>query len=151
MNLIFRKATKSDLRHIISLLIEDELGASRDSADEADYPSYEKAFDMISADSNQALMVTEKNGEIIGTCHLTIMPSLTLKGTCRMNIEAVRIADKYRGQKFGEWMLKQALEFAKTHDIKLVQLTTNKQRLKAQKFYERLGFTASHEGMKLKL
>lgn len=79
----------------------------------------------------------------MGTRHLTIMPSLTFTGSTRMQIEAVRVAAKLRGKKIGEWMMRAALEHAKAHDVRLVQLTTNKQRPRAKRFYERLGFEAS--------
>jgi ribosomal protein S18 acetylase RimI-like enzyme len=96
-------------------------------------------------------MVVENKDEIIGTCHLTIMPSLTFIGSTRMQIEAVRVADKYRGQKIGSWMFDQAIAYAKSMGVAIIQLTTNKKRRQAKKFYEKLGFEASHEGMKLYL
>jgi ribosomal protein S18 acetylase RimI-like enzyme len=96
-------------------------------------------------------MVVENGDEIIGTCHLTIMPSLTFIGSTRMQIEAVRVAGKYRGQKIGSWMFDQAISYAKENDVSITQLTTNKKRPKAKRFYEKLGFEASHEGMKLYL
>jgi GNAT superfamily N-acetyltransferase len=96
-------------------------------------------------------MVLENGDEIIGTCHLTIMPSLTFIGSTRMHIEAVRVTGKYRGQKIGSWMFDQAISYAKENDVSIIQLTTNKKRPKAKHFYEKLGLTASHEGMKLYL
>jgi N-acetylglutamate synthase-like GNAT family acetyltransferase len=96
-------------------------------------------------------MVVEKGNEIIAMCHLTIMPSLTFMGSTRMEIQAVRVADKYRGQKIGSWMFDQAISYAKEHDVSILQLTTNKKRHQAKHFYEKLGFEASHEGMKLYL
>lgn len=96
-------------------------------------------------------MVVESGDEIIGTCHLTIMPSLTFIGSTHMQIEAVRVARKYRGQKIGSWMFDQAISYAKEHDVSIIQLTTNKKRPQAKHFYEKLGFESSHEGMKLYL
>jgi ribosomal protein S18 acetylase RimI-like enzyme len=77
------------------------------------------------------------------------MPSLTFLGSTRMQIEAVRVSEKYRGQKIGEWMFNQAIEYATANNVSIIQLTTNKKRPKAKHFYEKLGFEASHEGMKL--
>jgi N-acetylglutamate synthase-like GNAT family acetyltransferase len=151
INLTHRKARIADLPHIIALLLEDELGSTRESKSAAVHENYIKAFHKIESDPNQYLMVVENGDEIIGTCHLTIMPSLTFIGSTRMQIEAVRVAGKYRGQKIGSWMFDQAISFAKENDVSIVQLTTNKKRPKAKHFYEKLGFEASHEGMKLYL
>jgi len=149
---IFRRAEQKDLLDIIRLLSEDELGRSREIFSSHDIKSsYQIAFDEINSDLNQFLMVLEKDTKIIGTCHLTYMPSLTFQGSRRMNIEAVRIDQTLRNQKIGEWMLKQAIQMAKKHHCKIVQLTTNKKRPAAKRFYEKLRFEATHEGMKLYL
>jgi N-acetylglutamate synthase-like GNAT family acetyltransferase len=149
-NLIHRKARVADLPDIIELLLEDELGKKRES-DSSAHENYIKAFRKIDSDPNQYLMVVEDGDEIIGTCHLTIMPSLTFIGSTPMQIEAVRVAGKYRGKSIGSWMFDQAIRYAKKHDVSIVQLTTNKKRAEAKHFYEKLGLTASHEGMKLYL
>jgi N-acetylglutamate synthase-like GNAT family acetyltransferase len=146
-----RKAKFDDLRNIISLLLEDELGQTREHLTEELDNNYIKAFKKIDSDPNQYLMIVEQDKEIIGTCHLTIMPSLTFKGSTRMQIEAVRIAANFRGQKLGEWMMQVAFDYAKSKGASIIQLTTNKKRPRAKQFYERLGFEASHEGMKLYL
>ena len=151
MNLTHRKARIADLSRIVELLLEDELGASRESKSAESDKNYTKAFHKIDSDPNQYLMVVENGDEIIGTCHFTIMPSLTFIGSTRMQIEAVRVAGRYRGQKIGSWMFDQAISYAKEHDVSIIQLTTNKKRPKAKHFYEKLGFEASHEGMKLYL
>ena len=150
-NLTHRKSRIADLPCLVELLLEDELGASRESKSAAVHENYIKAFHKIDSDPNQYLMVVENGDEIIGTCHLTIMPSLTFIGSTRMQIEAVRVAGRYRGQKIGSWMFDQAISYAKEHDVSIIQLTTNKKRPKAKHFYEKLGFEASHEGMKLYL
>ena len=150
-NLTLRKANIADLPRLIELLLEDELGATRESKSAELDERYIKAFHKIDSDPNQYLMVVKNDDEIIGTCHLTIMPSLTFIGSTRMNVEAVRVAGKYRGKHIGSWMLNQAVHFANKHDVSIIQLTTNKNRLKAKHFYEKLGFEASHEGMKLYL
>jgi len=149
-DLAHRKATSDDLEKIISLLLEDELGQTREVNNGAD-PRYAQAFEQIQKDPNQYLMVLEQAGEVVGTCHLTLMPSLTFTGTTRLNIEAVRVSQKCRGAGIGAWMIEQAIEYAKMHGAGIVQLTTNKKRGRALKFYERLGFVVSHEGMKLLL
>jgi N-acetylglutamate synthase-like GNAT family acetyltransferase len=151
MNLTHRKAKKEDLPRLIELLLEDELGQMRESKNVLLHENYVKAFYKIDSDPNQYLMVVENGPEIIGTCHLTIMPSLTFIGSTRMQIEAVRVAGKYRGQKIGTWMFDQAILYAKEQEVSIIQLTTNKKRFFAKNFYEKLGFEASHEGMKLYL
>lgn len=150
-NLTHRKARIADLSRIVELLLEDELGQTRESRSAVVHENYIKAFHKIDSDPNQYLMVIENDDEIIGTCHLTIMPSLTFIGSTRMQIEAVRVAGKYRGQKIGSWMFNQAISYAKENDVSIIQLTTNKKRPKAKHFYEKLGFAARHEGMKLYL
>ena len=150
-NITNRKARLNDLPRLIELLSEDELGQTRESKSSELDENYIKAFHKIDSDSNQYLMVVENDSEIIGTCHLTIMPSLTFRGSSRLQIEAVRVVGKYRGQKIGSWMLNKAINYAKENDISIIQLTTNKKRQKAKAFYEKLGFEGSHEGMKLYL
>lgn len=150
-NLTHRKAKFTDLPYIVELLLEDELGATRESNSSKFDQNYTKAFHKIDSDPNQYLMVVENDDQIIGTCHLTILPSLTFIGSTRMQIEAVRVVEKYRGQKIGSWMFDQAISYAKEHGVSIIQLTTNKKRPKAKHFYEKLGFKASHEGLKLYL
>ena len=135
-NLTHRKARIADLPNLVELLLEDELGATRESKSSAVHENYIKAFHKIDSDQNQYLMVVENGDEIIGTCHLTMMPSLTFIGSTRMQIEAVRIAGKYRGQKIGSWMFHQAISYAKENDVSIIQLTTNKKRPKAKHFYD---------------
>lgn len=149
--LTHRKATFSDLYKIIKLLFEDELGQTREDSSPEINSRYIDTFHKIDADPNQYLMVVEDDGEIIGTCHLSIMLSLTFKGAPRMQIEAVRIDEKYRGKKFGEWMMSAAIDYGRSRGVSIVQLMTNKERVLAYKFYERIGFEATHEGMKLYL
>ncbi|HSX38312.1 MAG TPA: GNAT family N-acetyltransferase [Chlamydiales bacterium] len=149
---IFRRAEQKDLLDIIRLLSEDELGMNRELFDYNHIqPCYQRAFDEINSDSNQFLMVLEKDAKIVGTCHLTCMPSLTFQGSKRMNIEAVRVDQTLRNQKIGNYMLQQSIQMARKNLCKIVQLTTNKKRLAAKKFYEKIGFEATHEGMKLYL
>lgn len=149
--LSYRCATNHDLPTIIALLRDDELGAKRESENNEGDLTYFKAFERIRSDPNHYLMVVELHGAIVATCHLTMMPSLTFQGALRMSIEAVRVADAYRAQGIGEWMIRQAIEYGKEQGVSIVQLTTHKSRHKAKSFYERLNFEATHEGMKLVL
>ncbi len=147
-----RKAILNDLPEIITLLAEDELGQTRESLSTTIDPRYLKAFELINNDTNQFLMVVISEDQmIIGTCHLTLMPSLTFSGSTRLQIEAVRIALSYRSKKIGEWMIKEVITFGKSHGASIIQLTTNIKRPEAKKFYERLGFESTHVGMKLYL
>ena len=150
-SLTYRKAVINDLNAIVNLLLEDELGQTRESKKPELNQNYVDAFHRIDDDLNQYLMVAESNREIVATCHLTIMPSLTFTGATRMQIEAVRVAEKYRGKKIGEWMMNAAITYAKSKGATILQLTTNKKRLRTKNFYEKIGFEASHEGMKLYL
>jgi len=144
-----RKATLADLQEIIKLYHEDELGQTREKISENISPKYIKAFELINTDPNQYLMVIESNNKIIGTCHLTIMPSLTFEGSTRLQIEAVRVLEGFRSKKVGEWMINTAIQYGNEHNAKIIQLTTNKKRDSAIRFYEKLGFQSTHEGMKL--
>ena len=143
-----RKATIHDLRAIITLLIEDELGQTREHLKSTIDQNYIDAFHRIDADPNQYLMIVSSGKDIVGTCHLTIMPSLTFTGSTRMQIEAVRVSAKHRGQKIGEWMMHAAMDYAKSKGATILQLTTNIKRPRAKEFYERLGFETTHAGMK---
>jgi ribosomal protein S18 acetylase RimI-like enzyme len=145
-----RKATINDLRAILSLLLdEDELGQKNELMGQELDHAYIEAFRKIDSDPNHYLMVVESGTQILGTCHLTLLPSLTFKGTTRMQVEAVRVAEKHRGYQIGEWMLLAAIDHATSKGASIIQLTTNSKRLRAKKFYEKLGFEATHEGMKL--
>ncbi len=150
-NLTQRKASSGDLKAIVGLLLQDELGQTRELGGDKLDRRYIDAFAAIDVDPNQYLMVVEMGGEVVGTCHLTIIPSLTFAGSTRMQIEAVRVSEKLRGQKIGEWMIERAIEYGKSRGASLIQLTTNKKRPRAKTFYESFGFAASHEGMKLYL
>lgn len=153
LNLTHRKARADDLVNIIGLLQDDDLGKTREVGEEILNIDncYLRAFKKIESDANHYLMVVEDNKNIIATCHLTIMPSLTFMGSARMQIEAVRVCRNFRGNKIGEWMINEAVKYAQKNDVKILQLTTNKERVAAKKFYEKIGFKASHEGMKLYL
>ncbi|MES2214404.1 MAG: GNAT family N-acetyltransferase [Pseudomonadota bacterium] len=150
-NLTHRKATIVDLELIVSLLLEDELGQTRERMSQVLDNCYVDAFHKINIDSNQYLMIVEADLNIAAICHLTIMHSLTFMGSTRMQIEAVRVGEKYRNQGIGEWMMQRAIEWGKSKGASILQLTTNLKRHRARKFYERIGFEATHVGMKMHL
>jgi GNAT superfamily N-acetyltransferase len=147
-----RKAARNEVPLIVHLLANDKLGRLRE-ADEVPLPeTYYRAFDAIAADPNQELMVVENDAaEIIGTLQLTFLPYLTYRGGTRALLEAVRIREDVRGEGLGQKMITWAIHRAKERGAHVLQLTTDKQRPEAIRFYEKLGFTASHEGMKLHL
>ena len=148
--MIFRKATAKDLTYIVAMLVDDNLGQNREKLDNTLLDEYVIAFDKIDADNNQELMVVENDeGELVGTLQLTFIQYLTYKGGLRAQIEAVRIRKDHRGTGFGKQMIAWAVDRAKERKAHLLQLTTDKQRPEAIKFYEGLGFRSSHEGMKL--
>ncbi|WP_079582862.1 GNAT family N-acetyltransferase [Paenarthrobacter nicotinovorans] len=144
-----RRARRGDLPRILALLADDQLGAVRESAD--DPAPYERAFDAIDADPAHLLVVGELNGEVVATFQVSYIPGLSRKGSWRSQIEAVRVSGVLRGQGVGALMIQWAIDQARERGCSLVQLTTDKSRVAAHRFYERLGFVASHEGMKLKL
>ncbi|MEM7367493.1 MAG: GNAT family N-acetyltransferase [Bacteroidota bacterium] len=147
--MIFRSATKSDVFAIVGLLAHDKLGKQREAFQSPLPPAYSRAFEKIDQDPNQELIVLEDvNKEIIGTLQLSFIQYLTYQGGVRAQIEAVRIRDDQRGKGIGEKMFLWAIDRAKARGAHLLQLTTDKQRPEAIRFYERLGFIASHEGMK---
>jgi len=147
--MIFREAVRRDLPAIIALLADDVLGKARDH-DVVDV-QYEAAFDAISADSRNFLIVADDGGSVVGCFQQTYIPGLGRHGAERCQIEAVRVSAGMRGRGVGRDMMMWAIAQARSRGCALVQLTTDKTRLDAHRFYERLGFTASHEGMKLAL
>ncbi|NML20243.1 GNAT family N-acetyltransferase [Pseudoflavitalea sp. G-6-1-2] len=149
INLIFRRAEISDLPAIIQLLSDDILGALREKQN--DNQKNLDSFEEIDKDPNQFLLVVEDNNIIIGTLQLTFIPGLARSGMRRGQIEAVRIASNKRGEKIGEAMFQWAIEQCRNAGCGLVQLTTDKLRPDAHRFYERLGFESSHIGYKLRL
>jgi GNAT superfamily N-acetyltransferase len=147
----FRRATRADVPAIIALLADDELGAAREVVTEDVDAAYWSAFEAIDGDARNELIVAEHDGTVVGTCQLTFTPSLSRRGAERMTIEAVRVSSSRRGRGTGRSMMVWALERARERGCTLAQLTTDKRRTDAHRFYAALGFTASHEGMKLTL
>lgn len=147
--LTFRQAVRDDLERIVQLLADDELGKTREDFSLPLPSCYEHAFEAISADRNNELIVAEQAGKVVGVLQLTFIPYLTLMGSSRALIEGVRVASEKRGCGIGRQMLRWAIVRARERQCRVVQLTTNKSRANAIRFYESLGFVASHEGMKL--
>jgi len=146
----FRKATENDVSTIVEMIADDELGKKRENFKNPLPKEYLNAFEKINSDENQELIVVEnENAEIIGTLQLSFIQYLTYRGGNRAQIEAVRIRKDKRGLGIGKTMFKWAINRAKERNAHLLQLTTDKKRPKAIKFYEDLGFKATHEGMKI--
>ncbi len=149
---MFRNASSTDLPAIITLLADDPIGATREVASGEMDQAYLEAFAAIEADPNQLLAVAvDDDGKVIGCLQLSFIPGLSRKGMWRGQIESVRIAASHRGGGLGAAMIEWAVEQAKEKGCGLVQLTSDKRRPDAIRFYERRGFVASHEGLKLDL
>lgn len=147
----FRSALEQDLPQIVKMLADDELGKKRERYEDPLPTSYYKAFQAISEDPNNELIVACLSNDVIGVLQLTFTPYITHQGGWRATIEGVRIASSVRGEGVGTRLFQWAIERAKGRGCHVVQLTTDKQRKDALRFYERLGFTATHYGLKLKL
>jgi GNAT superfamily N-acetyltransferase len=147
----FRQATAADLPIILHLLADDPLGKYREQTIEGDGapPHSRAAFDAIAADARNQLIVMEVEGAVHGCLQLTFIPGLTYKGRERALIEGVRVSGMMRGRGLGKALINHAVDLARERGCALVQLTTDKRRAEAQAFYTSLGFSASHEGMKL--
>ncbi|MET7816723.1 GNAT family N-acetyltransferase [Micromonospora zamorensis] len=145
----YREAVRADLPAVIALLADDVLGKARDftEVDEA----YERAFADISADPRNQLIVAEQDAELVGCLQITYIPGLGRHGAERSLIESVRVRSDRRGQGLGRELMTWAVDQARQRGCALVQLTTDKTREDAHRFYLSLGFVASHEGMKLGL
>jgi GNAT superfamily N-acetyltransferase len=149
---VLRPARRQDVPAIVALLAADQLGATRDGVrNESDLAAYEEAFLALDQDPAHLLLVAESDGEVVATMQLSFLPGLARRGALRAQIEAVRVAARTRGSGLGAAMMSWAIAEARRRNCALVQLTSDKSRADAHRFYERLGFVASHEGMKLKL
>jgi GNAT superfamily N-acetyltransferase len=149
-NLSTRRASLSDLPRLLQLLADDTLGKNREAVESSE-ACYVQAFNAIDSDANQYLLVCELDGKVIAMLQLTFIPGLSRRGALRANIEAVRVDSALRGQGIGGWIIRKAIQLALERDCGLVQLTSDKSRTEAHRFYTRLGFVGSHEGFKLKL
>ncbi|TVS17772.1 MAG: GNAT family N-acetyltransferase [Gammaproteobacteria bacterium] len=151
ISMSFRLAKASDLTTLVAMLADDALGATREIVQEEPAQCYRDAFAAIESDPNQQLLIAESAGRIVGCLQLSFIPGLSRRGAWRGQIESVRIASDARGGGLGRVMLDYAISLCRERECAVVQLTTDKSRAQARRFYEQLGFVASHEGMKLDL
>ncbi|WP_421877391.1 GNAT family N-acetyltransferase [Marinoscillum sp.] len=144
-----RRATREDVMFIVEMLADDELGSQREHYTDPLPHAYYDAFESIDKDPLQELMVVEIDGRVVGTFQLSFIHYLTYQGGMRAQIEAVRIHKDHRGTGVGTNVFEWAIERARSRGAHVLQLTTDKKRPDALRFYEALGFRATHEGMKL--
>lgn len=147
----FRAAVEADLPAIVRMLADDDIGQSREGTADPPSPEYVTALAAIRRQDGNAVIVAEDGGEIVGCLQLTFIPGLARLGMTRALIEGVRVARSARGKGIGEALFRHAIELSRRHGCGLVQLTADKRRKDAHRFYARLGFVATHEGMKLSL
>ncbi|MGQ4382143.1 GNAT family N-acetyltransferase [Streptomyces sp. SAS_270] len=148
-DLEIRRAVPEDVPAIVAMLADDPLGAQRESPD--DLAPYLTALERLSGDPNQHVMVAVREGRVVGTLQLTVIPGLSRKGATRSLIEGVRVHGDERGSGLGTRLIEWAIDESRRQECQLVQLTSDVTRTDAHRFYERLGFTASHVGFKLAL
>ncbi|MFA9458759.1 GNAT family N-acetyltransferase [Halalkalibacter sp. AB-rgal2] len=146
----FRLANENDLDSIVAMLADDALGSKRERYENPLPHSYMKAFEAITSDPNNELIVACAGNVVVGVQQITFTPYITHQGGWRATIEGVRTSASVRGKGIGTELIKWAIQRAEERDCHLVQLTTDKKRPDALRFYERLGFKATHEGLKLK-
>jgi GNAT superfamily N-acetyltransferase len=149
--LVVRDARADDLPSVVALLADDVLGRNREQLADPLPQGYLDAFAAIEADPAHRLVVVELDGVVVGTLQLSFLPSLSLVGAERAQVEGVHVAAAHRGRGIGAHLVAWATDQAERHGSRVLQLTSNVQRTDAHRFYERLGFVASHVGMKLTL
>jgi ribosomal protein S18 acetylase RimI-like enzyme len=147
----FRDATAADLPAIVALLADDDRGATREQPTDPLPPQYAAAFAAIARQEGNTVLVALEDGVVAGCLQLTIIPNLSHLGMWRALVEGVRVARHLRGRRVGAALMGEAIARARAAGCGVVQLTTNVVRTDAQRFYRRLGFEASHVGMKLTL
>ena len=142
----FRRARREDASAIVRLLADDALGSGRERPDEPD--PYLAAFDRIDADPRNLLAVAEIDGRVLGCLQLTFIPGLSNRGAEFALVQAVRVDSSLRGQGVGQAFMQWAMDQARERGCSAIELLTHATRTDAQRFYERLGFAASHIGMR---
>lgn len=148
----FREATVADLPQLIAMLADDELGRQREDTSSPVAACYRSAFDAIETDPlHQILLACSEAGDILGMLQLSFLPNLSRRGAWRAQIEGVRVSGQARGQGIGRELVEEAIRRAGERHCLLVQLTSDRQRPDAIRFYESLGFEASHIGLKRSL
>jgi len=146
-----RAATIDDLPVLVQMLADDMLGSQREDVSEPLASSYVAAFEAIEDDPNNEILVAVMDERVVAALQITYTPSLSYQGSWRATLESVRTARDVRGRGIGSVLVQHAIERARERGCGSVQLTTHKLRTDARRFYERLGFAASHEGMKISL
>lgn len=149
--LTLRDGVAADLPELVILLADDALGAFREQTSDEGLEVYQQAMSEILAQQGNRVLVAELHGKIVGCLQLTVIPGLAHRGARRGQIESVRIASHLRGHGLGEVMMRQAIEIARQAGCRIVQLTTDRTRADAHRFYQRLGFQVTHMGLKLEL
>ena len=148
----FRTANRADVPAVVAMLADDDIGQSREKKTDAGIPDeYFRAFDEMSRDANNRILLAELDGRIVGSLQLVFIPSLSRAGTKRAIIEAVRVASDVRGKNIGTELMRKAIAEARAAGCGVVQLTSDRRRSRAHLFYRRLGFEQSHIGFKLEL
>ena len=147
--LTMRLARRDEVPQLVALLADDQLGAAREDLSEPLSQAYYDAFDAMAASPDNEMMVAEVEERIVGCLQLTFIPGLSRLGALRGQIESVRVSAEVRGGGYGRRMFESAIARCREKGCKTVQLTTDKSRADAHRFYGSLGFVASHEGLKL--
>ena len=150
-SVIFRRATRADLPAVVALLMDDMLGQTREVLSDPLDPRYLAGFEAIEANPNDMLAVAEQDGTVVGCLQLTFLAGISHLGAWRGHVEGVRVAAELRGSGIGQQFLAWVIEQCREKGCRTLQLTTNAARIDAQRFYKKLGFEASHVGMKLTL
>jgi GNAT superfamily N-acetyltransferase len=151
MVLNFRLAKESDLPNLLGMLMDDSLGATREDGSLPINQRYVDMFHFLDQGNNNEIIVAENKSNAIGMLHMTYIPCLTHIGSWRCLIEGVRVAAEFRGHGVGKQFFQWAIERARERGCYIMQLTSNKKRTDAIRFYNMLGFSASHEGFKFDL
>lgn len=149
--IVMRRAAEGDLPGIVAMLADDALGATRENASLPLDAAYTDAFRAIDTDPNQILAVATRDSALVGCLQVTFIPGLSRRGAWRAQIESVRVDSSARGSGLGRLMFEWAIDLARDRGCGLVQLTSDSARPAAHRFYESLGFVASHTGFKLTL
>ncbi len=148
MSIVFREATREDVMAAVDLLRDDGLGSVREIGSEETYLA---AFEAMQASRDNLLIVGELNGDVVATYQIILIPGVSLQGALRAQLEGVRVASHLRGQGFGHLLIADAKSRATAKGARLIQLTMNQSRTEARRFYEDVGFEASHTGFKMTL
>ena len=142
-----RRARREDVAAIVAMLADDHLGRARERAEDPLPPAYYEAFERVERDPNLTLVVAESEGRVVGCLQLGVLSGISSQGGTRGLLEDVRVATDCRSRGIGEQLVQWAIAEAKARGCNLVELLTHQTRVDAQRFYKRLGFTASHVGM----